>query len=128
VTNILEGKKVPLYGTGMNVRDWIYVVDNCEAIDFISNKGERGGIYNIGGGNEKTNKEITLFIIKTMGKSENSISYVEDRLGHDLRYSVNTSKINNLGWNPQFKFENALTETVKWYEDNPLWWRRLKGD
>ncbi len=126
VTNLIENKKVPLYGTGMNVRDWIYVVDNCEAIDFISKNGKIGEIYNIGGGNEIPNIELTKKILKEMGKDESFIDHVEDRLAHDFRYSVNCEKINKLGWKPRFNFNNALKETIQWYKANEEWWRKLK--
>lgn len=126
VTNLIEGKKVPLYGTGMNVRDWLYVVDNCEAIDFVSKKGKIGKIYNIGGGNEIPNIELTKSILKEMRKDDSFIEYVEDRLAHDFRYSINCQKINKLGWKPKFNFERALKETVQWYKDNEEWWRKLK--
>ncbi len=126
VTNLLEGKKVPVYGKGINVRDWIYVIDNCEAIDFVMHNGKIGEAYNIGGGNEKTNIEITKIILKELGKDEGDIDYVKDRLGHDFRYSLNCEKINKLGWKPRFKFEKAINETINWYKDNGKWWKKLK--
>ena len=126
VTNLLEGKKVPVYGNGLNVRDWIYVVDNCEAIDFVINNGKSGEIYNIGSGNGKNNLEITKFVLKELGKDENSIEYVKDRLGHDKRYALDSTKINKLGWKPRFQFEQALKETIKWYKSNEKWWKDLK--
>jgi len=127
VTNLLEGKKVPLYGEGLNVRDWIYVLDNCEAIDFILHKGVDGEIYNIGGGSEKTNLEITKLILKELGKNESRIEKVRDRKGHDFRYSLNCEKINKLGWKPRFKFEKAIKETINWYKKNQEWWKKLKA-
>ena len=127
VTNLLEGKKVPLYGEGLNVRDWIYVLDNCEAIDFILHKGVDGEIYNIGGGSEKTNLEITKLILKEFGKNESRIEKVRDRKGHDFRYSLNCEKINKLGWKPRFKFEKAIKETINWYKKNQEWWKKLKA-
>ena len=127
VTNLLEGKKVPVYGNGLNVRDWIYVVDNCEAIDFVINNGKAGEIYNIGSDNEKNNLEITKFILKELGKDENSIEYVKDRLGHDKRYALDSTKINKLGWKPRFQFELALKETFKWYRSNEKWWKPIKS-
>ena len=127
VTNLLEGKKVPVYGNGMNVRDWVYVVDNCEAIDFVINNGKAGEIYNIGSDNEKNNLEITKFILKELGKDENSIEYVKDRLGHDKRYALDSTKINKLGWKPRFQFELALKETIKWYKSNEKWWKPIKS-
>ncbi|MCH7568280.1 MAG: dTDP-glucose 4,6-dehydratase [Nanoarchaeota archaeon] len=127
VTNLLKDKKVPLYGEGKNVRDWIYVQDNCEAIDFIIHKGNVGEIYNIGGSNELQNIELTKEILKQMGKDESHIEHVEDRLGHDLRYSVNTKKIEDLGWKPRFDFQGALAESIEWYKNNESWWGPLKN-
>lgn len=126
VTNLMEDKKVPVYGTGKNIRDWIYVVDNCEGIEFIRKNGKNGEIYNIGGGNEKTNIEITKTILKEMGKDESYIEYVKDRPGHDFRYSLDCSKIHKLGWKPRFNFEKAIIETIKWYKNNEKWWKKLK--
>ncbi|MDO8740177.1 MAG: dTDP-glucose 4,6-dehydratase [Candidatus Woesearchaeota archaeon] len=127
VTNLIENKKVPVYGTGLNIRDWIYVIDNCEAIDFVLHNGQIGEIYNIGGGNEKTNLEITKMILKEVGKDESFIEYVKDRAGHDKRYALECSKIHKLGWNPRFSFENAMKETVKWYKENTAWWKKIKS-
>lgn len=126
ITNLMEGKKVPLYGDGLNVRDWIYVVDNCEAIWFVAEKGEIGEIYNIGGGNELPNIEITKLILKEMSKDKSWIEYVKDRLGHDRRYSLDCTKIHKLGWKPKFDFENAIKETIEWYKNNIDWWKKLK--
>jgi len=126
VTNLMENKKVPVYGSGLNIRDWIYVIDNCEAIDFVSKNGITGEIYNIGGGNEVPNIEITKKIIKQMGKDDSFIEYVPDRLGHDFRYSLSCEKLHKLGWKPRFDFENALKETIEWYNNNEEWWRKLK--
>ncbi len=126
VTNLMENKKVPLYGTGLNVRDWIYVIDNCEAIDFVSKNGKIGEIYNIGGGNEIPNIELTKTILKEMGKDESFIEYVKDRLAHDFRYSLNCEKLHKLGWKPRFNFDKAIKETIQWYKDNEEWWRKLK--
>ncbi|HZX45391.1 MAG TPA: dTDP-glucose 4,6-dehydratase [Candidatus Nanoarchaeia archaeon] len=123
ITNLLNGKRIPLYGDGLNVRDWLYVQDNCEAIEFALEKGKPGEAYNIGGGNEKPNIWITKFLLKELGKPESYIDHVQDRLGHDRRYSLDTTKIKELGWKPRFKFENALRETVRWYQDNPCWWQ-----
>jgi dTDP-glucose 4,6-dehydratase len=126
VTNLLEDKKVPLYGNGENVRDWIYVLDNCSGIDAVLHNGRFGEIYNIGGGNEKTNIEITKLILKSFNKGEDWINYVEDRLGHDFRYSLGIEKVKKLGWKPQYIFENALQETIKWYGENKKWWKDIK--
>jgi dTDP-glucose 4,6-dehydratase len=127
VTNLIEGGKVPLYGSGKNVRDWLYVVDNCEAIDFIIRNGDIGEVYNIGGGKELENIEITRMILELMGKDEDWIEHVDDRPGHDLRYSLSTRKIRKLGWRPRFRFKRALKATVRWYVENGWWWRKLKG-
>ena len=126
VTNLLENKKVPVYGTGTNVRDWIYVLDHCKAVDFVLHSGANGEIYNVGRGNEKTNIEITHKILELLGKSESMMEYVTDRKGHDFRYSLNCSKLKELGWDPEYSFEEALEETVKWYIENKWWWEKLK--
>ncbi|MCL4378726.1 MAG: dTDP-glucose 4,6-dehydratase [Actinobacteria bacterium] len=127
VTNLIDNKKVPLYGDGMNVRDWIYVSDNCHALDLVMHKGSLGDIYNIGGGNEKPNIWITKNILSILGKPETLIEPAADRLGHDRRYSVDCSKIRKtLGWTPETNFEEALERTVHWYVSNENWWRPLK--
>ena len=125
ITNILQGKKVPLYGTGLNVRDWIYVLDNCAGIDIVLRKGKIGEIYNIGGGNEKTNLEIAKIILKELGKDESWIEYVKDRPGHDFRYALDTRKIIKLGWKPKYSFEKAIKETINWYKTHQNWWKKL---
>ena len=128
VTNLLEGKKVPVYGSGVNVRDWLHVDDHCRGIHSVLTKGSAGEIYNIGGGLELTNIELTEKILHAFGKGSESIEYVEDRKGHDLRYSVDWSKINReLGYEPLVKFENGLSETIQWYRDNEAWWKPLKN-
>jgi len=127
ITNLLEGKKVPLYGDGQNIRDWIYVQDNCEAIDVVLHKGALGEIYNIAGGNEKENVFITNFILKKFGKDSSFIEYVKDRLGHDRRYSLSSEKVKELGWSPKMDFESAMSETIEWYKKNVSWWKRLKS-
>ncbi len=127
VTNLIDNIKVPLYGDGMNIRDWIYVDDNCSALDLILHSGKIGDIYNIGAGNEKPNVWITKKLIELTGKTEEMIKPVEDRLGHDRRYSVDCSKIKQeLGWDTEYDFEQALEKTVNWYQDNEDWWRPLK--
>lgn len=127
ITNALENKHLPLYGDGMNVRDWLYVVDNCEAIDLVLHKGKEGEIYNIGGGNELKNIDLTRMVLNILGKPESLIQPVKDRPGHDRRYSLDCSKIEReLGWTPRFDFERALKETVKWYRDNEWWWKKIK--
>ncbi len=126
ITNLREGKQVPLYADGLNRRDWIYVCDNCEAIDNVLHNGGTGEIYNIGSGNEKTNLEITHYLLKVTGKSEDFIQYVNDRPGHDKRYALNCGKIKKLGWKPNSDFYEALESTVEWYRDNDWWWQPLK--
>ncbi len=121
ITNAMEDKKLPLYGDGSNVRDWIYVEDNCEAIDTAIHKGKVGEVYNIGTGNEKKNLEITKLILKHLDKPESLIQRVPDRLGHDFRYSLDTTKIKALGWKPKYSFEEALRMTVRWYKENKDW-------
>ncbi|MDK2890651.1 MAG: dTDP-glucose 4,6-dehydratase [Methanoculleus sp.] len=125
-TNLLQGKKVPVYGTGRNIRDWLYVIDHCRAIDFLLQHGEPGEIYNIGGGAEKTNLEITQKILDLLGKDESMIEYVPDRKGHDYRYSLDFGKLRKLGWKPVCRFDDALEATVEWYVENDWWWRPLK--
>ena len=128
ITNLIEGKKVPVYGTGMNVRDWLHVDDHCRGIYQVLMNGRSGEVYNIGGGRELTNNEITRLILDAMGADESSIEYVEDRKGHDLRYSVDWTKINQeIGYKPQVKFEDGLRETIQWYRDNEAWWKPLKN-
>jgi len=126
VTNLLEGRKVPVYGTGQNMRDWIYVLDHCKAVDFVLHNGSVGEIYNIGGGVEKTNLEITEMIIEKVGSDGAMIEYVKDRPGHDLRYSLDCSKLKGFGWAQEYDFDEALEETVQWYVENRWWWEKLK--
>ena len=128
ITNLIEGKKVPVYGTGENVRDWLHVDDHCRGIYSVLMNGRSGEVYNIGGGRELTNNEITSLILDAMGADESSVEYVEDRKGHDLRYSVDWTKINReLGYEPQVEFEDGLRETIQWYQDNKAWWKPLKN-
>jgi len=127
VTNLIDNKKVPVYGSGLNVRDWLHVDDHCRGIHLALTKGKAGEIYNIGGGTELNNLELTDKILDIMGKGQESIEYVEDRKGHDLRYSVDTTKISNeLGYVPQVDWEVGLKETINWYQENEAWWRPLK--
>jgi dTDP-glucose 4,6-dehydratase len=127
ITNLIEGKKVPVYGNGKNVRDWLHVDDHCRGIYSVLMNGKSGEVYNIGGGRELTNNEITSLILEAMGTDESSIEYVEDRKGHDLRYSVDWTKINReLGYEPKVKFEDGLRETIAWYRNNEAWWKPLK--
>ncbi len=126
ITNALDDLTLPLYGDGKNVRDWLYVLDNCQAIDVIMHNGEIGETYNIGGGNEMQNIQITELILKLLNKPKTLIKPVPDRLGHDRRYSVNFDKIEKLGWKPSHKFSDALKETIRWYQENEDWWRHIK--
>jgi dTDP-glucose 4,6-dehydratase len=128
ITNLLEGKKVPVYGTGENVRDWLHVDDHCRGIYGVLMNGKSGDVYNIGGGRELTNNEITSRILEAMGADQSSIEHVKDRKGHDFRYSVDWSKIKReLGYEPQVKFEDGLKETINWYRENEAWWKPLKN-
>ncbi len=127
VTNLLDGKKVPLYGDGLNIRDWCFVDDNCEAVDVVLRQGVVGEIYNIGAGNEITNKELTHRLLERVGADASMIEPVADRLGHDRRYSVDTAKVRSLGWAPRHDLDDALDATVDWYRDNRWWWEPLKG-
>ncbi len=129
ITNLLENKKVPIYGDGLYVRDWLYVEDHCRAIDLILQKGKLGETYCIGGLTEDINNlEVIKKILKILGKDENSIEYVKDRLGHDRRYALNWSKIKSeLGWEPQHSFDEWLVKTVEWYKENKEWWQDVKN-
>ncbi len=127
ITNALEDKPLPLYGDGLNVRDWLFVKDNCEGIDVVMHKGEPGEVYNIGADNERTNIEITKRILAFLEKPESLIRPVEDRKGHDRRYSVESTKLKNLGWSPTTDFEHGMEQTVKWYIENRWWWERVKS-
>lgn len=128
VTNLLDGKKVPLYGDGLNVRDWCFVEDNCAGVDLVLRKGVVGEIYNIGAGNEVPNRYLTDRLLELCRADESSIEYVADRLGHDRRYSIDTSKVEALGWKPKRELDEALEETVTWYRDNRWWWEPLKAN
>jgi dTDP-glucose 4,6-dehydratase len=127
ITNLIEGKKVPVYAKGENVREWIYTSDYCRAIDLIMEKGANGEVYNIGTGNERKNIEVTKFILDVMGFGEEIIEYVKDRPGHDFRYSINCEKLRKLGWQPEISFEDGLRETIGWYKDNSWWWKKIKS-
>jgi dTDP-glucose 4,6-dehydratase len=126
ITNALDNVPLPLYGDGKNVRDWLYVLDNCSAIDLVLHRGKFGEIYNVGAGNEQENITITMTIMKLLNKSTDLIKYVTDRPGHDRRYSVNINKVISLGWQPQKNFRQAMEETVQWYQNNEDWWRKIK--
>ena len=128
ISKLLKGEKVPVYGDGLNVRDWLYVYDHCEAIDVVLHKGKIGEVYNIGGHNEKTNMEITHLILDAMGKDESSIMYVEDRLGHDRRYAISNDKITSeLGWKPSITFEEGIKLTIDWYLKNQEWIKSIEA-
>ena len=127
VTNLIDNRKVPLYGKGLNVRDWLHVDDHCRGIHAVLTKGKSGEIYNIGGGRELTNRELTSIILEKMDRDDSSIEFVQDRLGHDLRYSVSIKKISSeLGYGPQVPFEHGIEQTIDWYKSNEKWWRPLK--
>jgi dTDP-glucose 4,6-dehydratase len=125
VTNALRQKPLPIYGSGKNIRDWIFVEDNCRAIHFVLEKGEKGQIYNIAGSNERENIEIAAQILRRLSLPESLIEHVPDRLGHDFRYSLNCEKIHRLGWRPQVPFDEGLQKTIDWYRSNERWWRPL---
>lgn len=126
ITNALADKQVPLYGDGLNIRDWLFVEDHCSAIDTVLHKGKNGEVYNVGGNNEKTNRYITDTILKYLGKDSSLIKYVADRLGHDRRYAIDATKIKKeLGWQPEYKFEQAIEKTIEWYLNNKSWWQQL---
>jgi len=126
ITNALDDISLPLYGDGKNVRDWLFVTDNCAAIDLVLREGEPGEVYNIGGAQERANIEITRAILDILGKPESLIEYVNDRPGHDRRYSLDSAKVAALGYKPREDFEGMLAETVRWYVDNRAWWEQLK--
>ena len=128
ISKLLRGEKVPVYGDGMNVRDWLYVYDHCSAIDTVLHNGKVGEIYNIGGHNEKTNMEITKIILSEMGKDESSIEFVQDRLGHDRRYAISNDKITSeLGWEPSVTFEQGIKMTIDWYLNNQEWMKSIEA-
>ncbi len=126
ITNLIDGKKVPLYGSGKNVRNWLYVQDHCRAIDLALNKGKAGEVYNIAGEDYLDNLRLTKNILKIMGHTSYMIQYVPDRLGHDFRYAIDCSKIRKLGFYPQITFEEGIQRTIQWYKNNGLWWKKLK--
>jgi len=127
ITNAIDDQPLPLYGDGMNVRDWLFVEDHCAAIDWVIQHGTPGEIYNVGAGNERTNLEVTQAILRLLGKPESLIRFVPDRPGHDRRYSMDCSRLHSLGWSPQTDFESGLQTTVEWYLRNEAWWRPLKS-
>jgi len=127
ITNAIDDQALPVYGDGLNVRDWLYVDDNCAGIDAVLRKGVEGEVYNVGGGNEVKNLALTRQILELLGKSPELIRFVADRPGHDRRYSIDCGKLQALGWRPATPFETGLERTVSWYRDNPLWWRKIKS-
>jgi dTDP-glucose 4,6-dehydratase len=127
VTNLIDGHKVPLYGEGANIRDWTYVLDNCAAQWLALTEGVPGEVYNVGAGNEMTNRALTHLLLEAFGVGDEMIAYVADRPGHDLRYSVDTARIRALGWKPARSFEDSLAETIRWYRAHEAWWRPLKN-
>lgn len=126
VTNAIDDKQLPVYGDGKQIRDWLHVMDHCLGIDTVLHQAPAGEAYNVGGGNERTNMEITRLILKYLDKPDSLIKYVTDRPGHDRRYSIDTTKLRSLGWKPQHPFEDGMKETVEWYRDNQTWWRKAK--
>ncbi len=126
ITNAIEGLPLPLYGDGLNVRDWLHVTDHCRAIDLLIDRGVNGEVYNIGGGNEVRNVDLTKRILQLLGRPESLIRPVPDRPGHDRRYCLDTSKLRAIGWAPDADFSQGLAETVKWYERRADWWRPIK--
>ncbi len=128
ISNALDGIELPVYGDGLNIRDWIHVADHCEAIDVVLHKGKEGNVYNIGGENERTNIEIVKLILKVLDKPEALIKYVKDRPGHDRRYAIDSTKLRQeLGFKPHIDFAQGMEETVKWYKENRDWWERIKS-
>lgn len=126
ISRALANESLPVYGNGLNVRDWLYVEDHCRAIDLIIHKGKIGEVYNVGGHNEKSNIDIVKTILKLLGKSEDLITFVEDRKGHDMRYAIDPTKIHNdLGWLPETKFEDGIKKTIDWYLNNKKWWKDI---
>ncbi|MBD1221401.1 dTDP-glucose 4,6-dehydratase [Virgibacillus halodenitrificans] len=125
ISRVLNNEKVPVYGDGKNIRDWLHVYDHCAAIDLVLHKGVNGEVYNVGGHNEKTNLEVVETIIEELGKSDNLIQFVEDRLGHDKRYAIDPTKLEKLGWKPTYNFETGIAQTIQWYLKNEDWWNQI---
>ena len=127
ITSAMDGKPLPIYGDGLNVRDWLHVKDHCQAIDLVLRKGKKGEVYNVGGHNERTNNEIVDIIVDYLGVSRDLITYVDDRLGHDHRYAIDPTKLETeLGWQPEYTFDTGIVETIEWYLNREDWWRPLK--
>lgn len=125
ISRVLNDEKVPVYGDGKNIRDWLHVLDHCAAIDLVMKKGVNGEVYNVGGHNERTNLEVVKTIINTLDKSEDLIEFVKDRLGHDKRYAIDSTKLEKLGWKPTYNFETGIAHTIQWYLDNKEWWEQI---
>ena len=125
ISRVLNDEKVPVYGDGKNIRDWLHVIDHCAAIDLVLHEGVNGEVYNVGGHNERTNLEVVKTIIQSLGKSENLIEFVKDRLGHDKRYAIDPTKLEKLGWKPTYTFETGIAQTIKWYLENKEWWEQI---
>ncbi|TNJ59745.1 dTDP-glucose 4,6-dehydratase [Paenibacillus hemerocallicola] len=125
ISRVLNSQKVPVYGDGKNIRDWLHVHDHCEAIDLVMHEGKIGEVYNVGGHNERTNLEVVKTIIRALNKSEDLIEFVTDRLGHDKRYAIDPTKLERLGWRPQYTFETGIAQTIQWYLDNNEWWEQI---
>ncbi|MET3697015.1 dTDP-glucose 4,6-dehydratase [Bacillus oleivorans] len=125
ISRVINDQKVPVYGDGRNIRDWLHVIDHCAAIDLVMHEGVNGEVYNVGGHNERTNLEVVKTVIKTLGKSEELIEFVKDRLGHDKRYAIDPTKLENLGWKPKYNFETGIAQTIQWYLDNKEWWDQI---
>jgi len=125
ISRVLNEQKVPVYGDGKNIRDWLHVLDHCSAIDLVLHEGASGGVYNVGGHNERTNLEVVKTIIHTLGRSEDLIEFVTDRLGHDKRYAIDPTKLEKLGWKPTYNFETGIAQTIQWYLDNKDWWQQI---
>jgi len=125
ISRVLNDEKVPVYGDGGNVRDWLHVLDHCAAIDLVMHEGVNGEVYNVGGHNERTNLEVVKTIIRTLGKTDDLIEFVKDRLGHDKRYAIDPSKLEKLGWKPTYTFETGIAQTIQWYVDNKEWWEQI---
>ncbi|MEW5568642.1 dTDP-glucose 4,6-dehydratase [Rossellomorea marisflavi] len=129
ISRVLNEQRVPVYGDGKNIRDWLHVIDHCSAIDLVMHEGLNGEVYNVGGHNERTNLEVVKTIIKELGKSEELIEFVQDRLGHDKRYAIDPTKLETLGWTPTYNFETGIAQTIQWYLDNKEWWEQIiSGD
>jgi dTDP-glucose 4,6-dehydratase len=125
ISRVVNDEKVPVYGDGKNIRDWLHVHDHCSAIDLVLHNGVNGDVYNVGGHNERTNLEVVKTIINTLGKSEELIEFVKDRLGHDKRYAIDPTKLEKLGWKPTYTFETGIAQTIQWYLDNKEWWEQI---